>query len=63
MSEHTPGPPGDGPTANEIRISELESAIKWVLRDASYKAPEQIDAAMAARWMGRLRSAFDGERK
>jgi hypothetical protein len=51
----------DKPTPNELRICELESAIKWVLRDAAYKAPEQIDAAMAQRWMARLQSAFDGE--
>ena len=38
----------------------LTTAIKWVLKDMSYKAPEQIDATAAARWDVKLRDALNG---
>lgn len=34
----------------------LREAVDWILKDAAYKAPEQI-GPVAARWIGRLREA------
>jgi hypothetical protein len=42
------------------RIERLETAIKWVIDDCGYKAPEQIDAQMARRWIDRLSRALRG---
>lgn len=42
------------------RIDVLERAIKWVLTDASFKAPEQIDD-IAERWIDVLQDAFEAE--
>jgi len=43
----------------EERIIELEAAIDWVINDAKYKAPEQMDAYTANRWLDVLRRALD----
>ena len=37
----------------------LRDAVEWVIRDASYKAPEQIDAEITERWLARLKSALE----
>lgn len=50
----------DKPTPNELRILELEKAIKWVVRDASYKAPEQFNVSLADRWVTHLQAALVG---
>lgn len=42
-------------------LERLREAIQWVVRDAAYKAPEQMGAAMAARWIDRLQSALAPE--
>jgi hypothetical protein len=41
----------------EARIRELEAAIDWVMNDAKYKAPEQVDAFMVGRWIATLYAA------
>ncbi len=39
--------------------SELLKAVKWVLEDAAFKAPEQMgDPAIYTRWFDRLRDAL-----
>ena len=39
-------------------IQRLRAAIQWFVTDAAYKAPEQVNAQMAVRWIERLRSAL-----
>jgi hypothetical protein len=39
---------------SQSRIRQLEAAIRWVLNDAKYKAPEQVDSFMVGRWFSRL---------
>ena len=41
----------------ERERDRLEKAVVWVVRDASYKAPEQI-GEVGYRWVGRLRAAL-----
>lgn len=43
----------------EAEVARLREAINWVLKDMSYKAPEQMDAEMAARWAERLGAAVN----
>lgn len=45
-------------TAIDDRMRKLENAIAWVIKDAAYKTPEQIDPAMARRWIEHLQSAL-----
>lgn len=47
-------------TAKSAEILRLREAIKWVIRDASFKAPEQAVEA-AGVWMGRLQRALTGD--
>lgn len=44
--------------AAQAEIAQLRATIQWVVRDAAYKAPEQINAQMVQRWVKRLRSAL-----
>ena len=37
------------------------AAVEWVLMDMAYKAPEQMNAALAMRWADRLRSTRSAE--
>lgn len=61
---HLPHKKGCGylipPAPDPIREAgeALAERVEWVLRDASYKAPEQIDAEMAKRWMEVLQAAL-----
>jgi hypothetical protein len=42
--------------AERAEVARLRAAIEWVLNDAYYKAPEQIDE-VARRWISRLKDA------
>lgn len=44
------------PSRREALPEGLVEAVEWVLRDASYKAPEQV-GMVARRWLDRLRAA------
>jgi hypothetical protein len=41
---------------------QLKAAIRWVIDDCAYKAPEQMVAQMALRWIDRLSRALAGSR-
>lgn len=43
-------------------IHPLVEAVRWILQDAAYKAPEQI-GVVAERWIDRLRDAMTQEGK
>lgn len=44
--------------ALRARVTELEEAAKWILKDAYYKAPEQIHD-IEQRWIDRLESVIN----
>lgn len=45
----------------EAALDDARKAIEWVLKDAAYKAPEQIDSQMVQRWLHRLRLSIDSQ--
>lgn len=55
--------PGCASAASHVApIHPLVEAVRWILQDAAYKAPEQI-GVVAERWIDRLRDAMTQEGK
>jgi len=48
----------DAPGVDREGLATLLDAVKWVLNDAAFKAPEQM-GEVAERWVARLERAID----